>query len=339
LTDRPAHYSAAGVDLEAADEVLDSIRGEVGATLNQNVLSGVGSYGGIVRLPEGMTNPVLVSSVDSVGTKVSIASAYGDFSTVGKDLVNHCVNDILCTGATPLLFVDYIAHSDFSSDETASAINGVAAACKDLSIPLVAGETAQLPGVYQAREFDLVGTVVGVLEEENLILGSKIAVGDVVIAVPSNGIHTNGLSLARKVFSDYKLDFVFPELGRPLGAELLAIHRCYLNDLLPFLPIVHGLAHITGGGIWDNIPRILPKGTCVNLEWGSWQVPPIFHLIQGLGDISFRELLRVFNMGIGMVVICDKTHADQIIRSIPGASLIGEVHTGTPDAPQVTVRR
>mgnify|MGYP001387194004 CR=1 FL=1 len=339
MTDKTTQYSAAGVDLEAADKVLDSIRGGVRATLNQNVLSGIGSYGGIVRLPKGMTNPVLVSSVDSVGTKVSIASAYGNFSTVGRDLVNHCVNDILCTGATPLLFVDYIAHSDFSPEETASAINGVAAACEDLDIPLVAGETAQLPGVYQAREFDLVGTVVGVLEEENLILGSKVAPEDVVIALPSNGIHTNGLSLARKVFSNYELDFVFPELGRPLGEELLAIHRCYLNELLPFLPSIHGLAHITGGGIWDNIPRILPEETCVTLEWGSWQVPPLFHLIQSLGDISFRELLHVFNMGIGMIVICDRKDADQIIRTIPGASLIGEVQTNTPGARQVTVRR
>ncbi len=297
----------------------------VQSTFNTSVVSGFGGFGGIVRVPDGIRRPVIVSSIDSVGTKVSVAVRAGRLDTVGFDIVHHCLNDILVTGGQPLCFMDYIAHADFTSAQTAEAISGVAASCKALDIPLVSGETAQLPGVYRDREFDLVGAVIGVASEDELLDSRNVRPGDVVVALPSNGIHTNGYSLVRRLFADVRLDRVFPELGRTLGEELLSVHRCYLPDLRDFLPRIHALAHITGGGLWDNIPRSVPDGVRVDLEWGTWQVPAIFELIAELGHIADDEMARIFNMGIGMAVICDQATADDLIRETAGASLAGTV--------------
>lgn len=313
------------MDLVAADASLDAISDAVRSTFNASVVSGFGGFGGIVRVPSDIERPVVVSSIDSVGTKVSVAVQAGRLDTVGYDIAHHCVNDILVTGATPLCFMDYFAHADLTPAQTAEAIRGVAAACKALDIPLVSGETAQLPGVYRDREFDLVGAVIGVASEDDLLDIRKVRPGDVVVALPSNGIHTNGYSLVRRLFADVPLDRIYPELGRPLGEELLAIHRCYLTDLRDLLPRIHALAHITGGGIWDNIPRSLPDGVRVDLEWGTWQVPTIFEVIAELGDIADDEMARIFNMGIGMAVMCDQATADELIRQTAGASLAGTV--------------
>ena len=318
-------YRKAGVDLVAADESLAAVRDSIKGTFNAAVISGFGGFGGIVRVPTEIENPVIVSSIDSVGTKVSIAVQAGRLDTVGFDLVHHCVNDVLVTGAQPLCFMDYIAHANFNAAQTAEAIKGVAAACKVLGVPLVGGETAQLPGVYQDQEFDLVGAVIGVAGEAELLDNDDVRPGDVVVALPSNGIHTNGYSLVRRVFADVPLDSVYPELGRPLAEELLAVHRCYLQDLKGFLPRIHSLAHITGGGLWDNIPRSVPDGVRVDLEWGCWQVPAIFEVIGELGKIADDEMARIFNMGIGMAVMCDRETADDLVREVSGASIAGTV--------------
>lgn len=319
-------YRESGVDLAAADDSLAAIGDAVRRTYNADVISGLGGFGGVIRLPAGIERPVIVSSIDSVGTKVSVAVQAGRLDTVGHDLVHHCVNDILVTGARPLCFLDYIAYADFTADQSSQVVKGVAAACEALGVPLIGGETAQLPGVYRDREFDLVGAVVGVAGERDLIDIQSVQPGDTVVALPSNGIHTNGYSLVRRVFADVPLDHTYAQLGRPLGDELLAIHRCYLADLSDFLPRVHALAHITGGGLWDNIPRSLPAGVRVDLAWGRWQVPAIFELIAELGDVPEDEMARIFNMGIGMAVLCDATTADELTRSVAGASIVGAVH-------------
>ena len=313
------------MDLVAADESLFAVSDTVRGTFNAGVLSEFGGFSGVVRVPADIKRPVIVASIDSVGTKVSVAVRAGRLDTVGHDIVHHCVNDILVSGATPLCFMDYIAHADFTAAQTAKAIKGVAAACKALDVPLIGGETAQLPGVYRDREFDLVGTAIGVASEGELLDRRNVRPGDVVVALPSNGIHTNGYSLVRRVFADVPLDRVYPELGRPLADELLAVHRCYLEDLRDFLPRIHALAHITGGGLFDNIPRSVPDGARVDLEWGAWQVPAIFELISEMGDIPDDEMARVFNMGIGMAVMCDHATADQLVREAPGASIAGTV--------------
>ena len=339
LADSPGarSYREAGVDLAAADESLAAIKESVRRTFNAQVVSGFGGFGGAIRLPAGMRQPVIVSSIDSVGTKVSVAARAGRLDTVGHDIVHHCVNDILVTGARPLCFLDYVAFADFNTVQSARVVLGVAAACTALGVPLVGGETAQLPGVYGTGEFDLVGAVVGVAEEDELLDVANVRAGDVVVALLSNGIHTNGYSLVRRVFEDVALDHVYPDLGRPLGDELLAPHRCYLNDLSDFLPRIHALAHITGGGLLDNIPRSLPDGVRADLDWGRWQVPAIFELIAELGDVPEDEMARIFNLGIGMAVFCDQATADDLTRSA-GASIVGTIQADD-SGERVRIRR
>jgi phosphoribosylformylglycinamidine cyclo-ligase len=318
-------YREAGVDLEAANKSMSAVSSVITETFNPEVLSPFGGFGGIIRIPQDIPNPVIVSSVDSVGTKVSVAVQNNTLHTVGADIVHHCVNDILVAGAEPLCFMDYVAHADFTADQTAEAIRGVALACRALNIPLVAGETAQLPGIYRRGEFDLVGAVVGIADETNLLDIDNVKPGDVVVALPSNGLHTNGFSLARRIFADIPLESILPELGRPLAEELLAPHRCYLNDLRGFLSRIHALAHITGGGLLDNIPRSLPDGVRVDLEWGTWQVPAIFELIRAMGEVQEDEMAHIFNMGIGMAAICPLDTADELVKEVPGASIAGNV--------------
>ena len=274
---------------------------------------------------------MLVSSVDGVGTKLIIASALDKHDTVGIDLVNHCVNDILTCGAEPLFFLDYIAVGKLVPEQVASVVRGVAQACRDAGCALIGGETAEMPGVYKEGDYDLAGFIVGVVEKDGMVNGETIAAGDVILGLPSSGLHTNGYSLVRKIFSVDRWKDHYAELGRTLGEELLEPHRCYYQPLKPVLPMIKGMAHITGGGLIDNVPRILPPGLTAKFDSQSWAVPPIFQLIQREGKVARNEMYHVFNMGIGMVVVCSKSDADQLMSQLPEAKVIGEVVKGVGD--------
>lgn len=288
------------------------------------MLAGPGFFGGLFELKE-LEQPVLVSSVDGVGTKLKIASALGRHDTIGIDLVNHCVNDILTSGAEPLFFLDYIATGKLVPEQIAAIVQGLSQACQKIGCALIGGETAEMPGLYTGEDYDLVGFIIGIIEKKKMITGKTIAIGDVIIGLASSGLHTNGYSLVRKVFSSDQLKKHYPELGRTLGKELLEPHRCYYNELKPLLPFIKGIAHITGGGLIGNVPRILPQGVTAKFHSETWTVPPIFELIKQRGNVTQEEMYQVFNMGIGMVVICSPENANQISQSLPKAKAIGEV--------------
>jgi phosphoribosylformylglycinamidine cyclo-ligase len=275
----------------------------------------------------GYKNPVLVSSVDGVGTKLKIASALGRHEGVGTDIVNHCVNDILTCGAEPLFFLDYIAMGKLKPEAIEAIARGLASACREVGCALIGGETAEMPGLYAGEDYDLVGFIIGVVEKEKVILGQSIATGDVIIGLPSSGLHTNGYSLARKIFGETAsaLNKRYPELGRTLGEALLEPHRSYYRQLKPLLPLIKGMAHITGGGLVDNVPRVLPQGLAAKFDTKSWAVPPIFNLIQKRGIVDRDEMFHVFNMGIGMVIICSTGDVSHFTKSLPEAKLIGKV--------------
>jgi len=253
----------------------------------------------------------------------------GKNDTVGKDIVNHCVNDILCCGAEPLFFLDYIAMSKLVPQQIEAIITGIAQACKELGCSLIGGETAEMPGIYSQESYDLVGFIVGVVEKRDIIDGSGITQGDVIIGLPSSGLHTNGYSLVRRVFgiddNPSCLHDSYPELGKTLGEELLQVHHCYYPPLKPVLPLIKGLAHITGGGFMGNIPRILPQSLAGHVRKGSWDILPIFKLIREKGDIDEAEMYRVFNMGIGMTIVCLPQQANKLTAALPQASVIGEI--------------
>jgi len=276
---------------------------------------------------KGFTQPVLVSSVDGVGTKLKLATTIDKFDTVGIDIVNHSVNDILTCGATPLFFLDYIAMGHLKPTTVRDIVKGLSTACQDVGCTLIGGETAEMPGIYAEEDFDLVGCIVGAVEKTAIINGQTIAPGDVIMGLPSSGLHTNGYSLARLVLGESKevLDKYYVELGKTLGEALLTPHRCYLTELKPFLSIIKGLAHITGGGFLGNVPRILPEGVTAHFNTAAWEVPPIFRLIQNQGDISLEEMYRVFNMGLGMVAIVTPTGARQIKECLAEAVIVGEI--------------
>lgn len=303
-------YSDAGVDIDAATRATDRIKELARRTFNQRTLSEIGSFGGMFdgAFPN-LKQPVLVASADGVGTKLKIAFLTGVHNTVGRDLVNHCVNDILVQGARPLFFLDYVATGKLSPDVVASVVEGVTVGCSENGCVLLGGETAEMPGFYKDGEYDIAGFIVGVVDREKIIDGKTIVAGDVLLALPSAGLHTNGYSLARKLFFDvanYDPLTPMPELGSSVGHALLEPHLSYLRPLEGLLDrgIIKGLAHITGGGLTDNIPRILPEGTAVKIEKGSWDVLPIFQLMQQIGNVSEREMYRAFNMGVGMVIVC-----------------------------------
>jgi len=295
--------------------------------LRPEVLGEAGFFGGLFEF-KGYNQPVLVSSVDGVGTKLKIASVLARHNTVGIDLVNHCVNDILTCGAEPLFFLDYIAMGKLVPEQVEAIVRGLAQACREVGCALIGGETAEMPGVYGEEDFDLVGFIVGVVEKDRIIKGENISLGDVIIGLPSSGLHTNGFSLVRKVFSIDQLKNFYPELGRTLSEVLLEPHRCYYHQLKPLLPMVKGMAHITGGGLVDNVPRILPRGLAARFDSQAWAVPPIFQLIQRQGNVDRAEMYHVFNMGIGMVVICSPGDAGRITGQLPEAKVIGEVVKG-----------
>jgi phosphoribosylformylglycinamidine cyclo-ligase len=320
-------YALAGVDINLADKVKKIIAQQARTTFRSEVI-GSEFFGSMFQL-KGYHEPVLVSSTDGVGTKLKIASLLGKNDTVGMDIVNHCVNDILCCGAEPLFFLDYIAMSKLRPEQIEAIISGIVQACREVGCSLIGGETAEMRGIYSQRSYDLVGFIVGVVEKKNILDGSSIVPDDVILGLPSSGLHTNGYSLVRKVFgidaNPSCLNKFYPELGRSLGEELLQVHRCYYPQLKPVLPLIKGLAHITGGGFVGNIPRILPAKVAAHLKKHSWDILPIFKLIQKEGDIDETEMHRVFNMGIGMTIVCSPQQVAKIVSILPQAKVIGEI--------------
>lgn len=319
-------YALAGVDIETASRAKELIKQQARFTLRPEVLTDIGLFGGLFEL-KGYQEPVLLASVDGVGTKLKIASALGKHDTVGIDLVNHCVNDILTHGAEPLFFLDYIAMGKLVPEQIESIAQGLAKACQAVGCALIGGETAEMPGVYAEGDYDLVGFIVGAVEKKAIIQGEAIRAGDAILGLPSSGLHTNGYSLVRKVFTTAlsRLNAFYPELGRTLGEELLEPHRCYYPQIKPMLPFLKGMAHITGGGLVGNLPRILPQGLAAHLHVGSWSIPPIFDLIKKQGNVEEKEMYRVFNMGVGMALFCSLEKVDQLMAALPEARLVGEV--------------
>ncbi len=306
---KPITYSDAGVDIDAATRATDKIKELARRTFNQRTLSEIGSFGGMFdgAFPN-LAQPVLVASADGVGTKLKIAFITGVHNTVGRDLVNHCVNDILVQGARPLFFLDYIATGKLLPEVVAGIVEGIANGCRENGCVLLGGETAEMPDFYSTGEYDVAGFIVGVADRAKIIDGKQITPGDVLLALPSVGLHTNGYSLARKLFFEvagYKTDTQLDELGMTVGTALLQPHLSYLKPLDGLLDsgMIKGLAHITGGGLTDNVPRILPTDCAVEIDKGSWPVLPIFKLMQEIGNVSEAEMYRTFNMGVGMVVV------------------------------------
>jgi phosphoribosylformylglycinamidine cyclo-ligase len=319
-------YARAGVDIDAKN-ISNRLIGKVaGRTYRPEVLSNTGFFNGMYEL-KGYRQPVLVSSTDSVGTKTKLAVALGIYNTVGIDIVNHCVNDIFTCGASPLFFLDYIGIGKLIPERTAAIVRGVAKACREVDCVLIGGETAEMADIYGGEDFDLAGFVIGGVEKDEIISGKGIKAGDAVLAMPSNGLHTNGYTLARKIFGDshQALRKRYAGLGSTVGEALLKPHICYYNRLKPLLPLIKGMAHITGGGLIDNVPRILPDGLAIRFDSRKWPLPPIFPLIKKMGKIERDEMYHVFNMGIGMVIVSTPENASKLKKKVPEIMVIGEV--------------
>lgn len=324
-------YSKSGVDIDAGNRAVDLMKESVRATYNESVLAGIGSFGGLFDASalKQMDSPVLVASTDGVGTKVKLAASVGRYRGIGHDIVNHCINDILVQGARPLFFMDYFAASKLNPEQTADVVTGIAEACKASDMVLLGGETAEMPGVYRDGEFDVAGTIIGIVEKDRILPRPNLLAGDLILGLPSSGPHTNGYSLIRKVFEGADLESIHSELNCSLADALLAPHRSYFNALYPHLDKVKALAHLTGGGFIENIPRVLPENLSAVINLNAWQVPPLWKLIQEKGNISTQEMYRVFNMGIGMIAIVDKSVAADLQASIPEPTfIIGELTTG-----------
>lgn len=324
---RSTGYTAAGVDIDAANNTKAAIRAAVESTYNAQVLAGMGAFGGLYDAAAiaAAEHPVLVASTDGVGTKTMVAAQMDDWQGIGQDLVNHCINDILVQGAEPLFFLDYIAAAKLDERRVVAVVEGIAAACRAAGCALLGGETAEMPGVYRDRQLDVAGTIVGAVERTRVVDGTAIGAGDAIVALPSTGLHTNGYSLARSVLDGLDWHVGRDDLGGvSIGAALLAIHRSYLQELRRMRAdriAIHGLAHITGGGVVENLPRVLPPGLGATIGRGSWSEPPIFGLIQHRGAIEDAEMFRVFNMGLGFLVVVAHEDADRI----PGGSIVGSI--------------
>lgn len=338
---RSISYSDAGVSIDNADKAVAKIREFARSTFNERTLTEIGSFGGMfsAAFPE-MEEPILVASADGVGTKLKIAFETGIHNTVGADLVNHCVNDILVQGARPLFFLDYFATGKLEPDVTASVVEGMARGCRENGCVLLGGETAEMPDFYSPGEYDIAGFIVGIVDRLLVIDGKRIRPGDTVIGLPADGLQTNGYSLARKLFFEiggYSVESYIDEIGETVGSALLKEHRSFLPTIEPLLgqkisetePVIKGLAHITGGGMIENIPRILPDGVAVEINRGSWPEPAIFGLMQRLGNVDDLEMFRTFNMGIGMIVITSQAGADVVKRQISNSFEIGTVTKGS----------
>jgi phosphoribosylformylglycinamidine cyclo-ligase len=334
-------YVRAGVDIDAQEKGLARVKKLARATFTPGVLTEIGSFGGLFRLDlAGMAEPVLVASADGVGTKLAVARMMGDYSSVGRDLVNHCVNDVLVQGAEPLFFLDYLGAGALDPETMVELVQGVADGCRENGCALLGGETAEMPGFYQPGDYELVGFIVGIVDRPKVLDGSRVAPGDVLVGLPSSGLHTNGYSLARRILFD-TLELSVKDRApwqskgkRTVGELLLEPHLSYLKPLRPLLGhrALHGMAHVTGGGLTDNLPRILPRDTHALIRVGSWPVPELFHFLQEKGEVDTEEMFRVFNMGIGMVLAVDPAGLSEVLgllRSTGQRSfLIGSVQKG-----------
>jgi phosphoribosylformylglycinamidine cyclo-ligase len=313
-------YAQAGVDIAAGDEFVKRIKTSVRSTFTPAVLRDIGAFGAFYDARfRRMKSPVLVSSVDGVGTKLLVARMAGRHDTVGQDLVNHCVNDILACGASPLFFLDYYATGKLDLAVATDVIAGFAKACKENGCALVGGETAEMPGMYSEGDYDLAGTIVGIVDKAKIVDGRRVKRGDILIGLPSTGLHTNGFSLARAVLLDrYQIHTQVPELGMSLVDALLAVHRSYLHAIRPLLQkfSIRGLSHITGGGIVGNTMRVVPKGMSLQIDWDAWDRPALFRLIKQVGDVPEDDMRRTFNLGIGMIVIASRKEADAVMRAL-----------------------
>lgn len=327
-----SHYQNAGVNIDAGAEAVHLMKAAVQSTYGPHVLSDVGTFGGLFAgsFLKTMDKPVLVASMDGVGTKTKVAARLNRWDTIGQDLVNHCINDILVQGAEPLFFLDYVASSQLDPAQIAAIVGGMALACREAGCALLGGETAEMPGVYAPNEVDVVGTIIGVVDQDHLIGGRQIQAGDIILNLPSTGLHTNGFSLARRVLADLDWTAWREDLGSTIGDALLAVHESYLTPIRQIRAAgveIRGLAHITGGGVIDNLPRILPEGLGAMIHLGTWSIPPIFTLLQGLADIATHELYRVFNMGLGMLVVIPP-HQRSLVSHLNQVGEIVTTHSG-----------
>jgi phosphoribosylformylglycinamidine cyclo-ligase len=331
-------YASAGVDIAAATNLKKILGKMAQPTFGPEVMRGIGFFGGLYEF-SGYKQPVLVSHVDGVGTKMKIAIALDKHDTIGMDIVNHCVNDIFVGGASPLFFQDYIAMGKLNPSRVQEVFKGLVAACQENGCALIGGETPEMPGIYAEDDYDLVGFVVGVVEKDQIKLGDNIKSGDIILGLPSSGLHTNGYSLVRKIFGTEPkvLQAGYLELGRSLGEALLEPHRCYYRTLKPLMSSIKGLAHITGGSFYKNIPRVLPEGIAAQIESKTWEVPPLFRIIQKAGNVDENEMYHVFNMGIGMTIICSKISVDKLVKVLPGVKVIGQIIQQSGDA-RVVIR-
>src|SRR4051794_4837173 len=332
-TRKSISYKSAGVDIDEASRAVDAIKPMAKSTFTRNVLTGIGSVGACFALPK-MRQPVLISSVDGVGTKIKIAFATGRHDTIGEDLVNHCVNDIAVQGATPLFFLDYLAVGKLDAKVAGAIISGISRGCRANGCALIGGETAEMPGLYAESEYDLAGFIVGCAERSALLDGSTIREGDILLGLPSTGLHTNGYSLARKLLFEvagHPPQTVLPELGKSVGDLLLAVHRSYLKPIRALMAakLLRGAAHITGGGITDNTPRMLPKGLAIAIDTGSWTIPPLFEALRRIGNIPIDDYRRTFNLGVGMIFAVPRraaARAEAVLAQFGDAPMrLGEV--------------
>ena len=330
-------YRDVGVDLASADRAKGAIAPLLRGASDENTLSGLGAFGGLYAMPADLSEPVLVASADGVGTKLKVAFTTGRHDTVGRDLVNHCVNDILVQGARPLFFLDYLAVGDLDESVVESVVGGVARACRENACALLGGETAEMPDFYQEGEYDLAGFIVGMADESRVPNTARVRTGDLLVGLPSSGIHTNGYSLVRKLFFEQErmsVDTQVESLGKTLGEELLIPHRNYLPSLRNLVgqDALHAVAHVTGGGITDNLARVLPPALDARVRRDSWENLPIFHLIQELGRVEEAEMYRTFNMGLGMILVVDRDGMGTVARELERAGeshvLVGEIGKG-----------
>lgn len=314
-------YRQSGVDIDAGNDAVRRIKNLARGTYTPGVLSGVGSFGGLFALDPGIEEPVLVASADGVGTKLKVAFMAGVHDTIGIDLVNHCVNDILVQGARPLFFLDYLATGKLAPEVAEQIVSGMAKACRENGCALLGGETAEMPGFYSPGEYDVAGFIVGLVSRSKVIDGRGVQAGDCLVGLPSSGLHTNGYSLARRIAFDVvglRVESHVGELGETVGEALLRPHRSYLPLIGPLLPSgrIKGMAHITGGGITENLPRTLPDGLAFSLDRTSWVVPPLFAWLQGAGQVPDEEMLRAFNMGVGLILVCSPDDASSVVADL-----------------------